>query len=204
MPIQELKQPNNWIVPTLWEGQTVVCVGGGPSLTLDQLDYVKGKAGVIAINNAYELAPWADILYAGDRQWWDWHEGCPEFTGIKVCIDEGACKKYGLFYIGSDSKVGLSTDQTFINTGRNSGFAAVNIAYLAGAARIVLIGYDMKFHRDGRSHWFGDHPNLVRSNYNNFISQFDKVADQNLVDIVNCTPKSALKCFRIAELEDVF
>ena len=67
----------------LWRNQTVVCIASGPSLTQDQVDQVKGL-NTIAINDAYKLAPWANILYACDYQWWDWHKGVPDFKGYKL------------------------------------------------------------------------------------------------------------------------
>jgi hypothetical protein len=68
-----------WRVQPEWRGQTVVIVGGGPSLTKEQVDaaghVVVGRAApkVIAINNAIELAPWADVLYFCDARWYEWH-----------------------------------------------------------------------------------------------------------------------------------
>src|SRR5690349_3855481 len=49
----------------------------GPSLTRDVVTRVAaakvfGGARVIAINDAYLMAPWADVLYFADPRWWDW------------------------------------------------------------------------------------------------------------------------------------
>jgi hypothetical protein len=43
----------------------------------------RGKTRVIAVNDAYRLAPFADVLYACDEKWWKWHQGVPSFTGLK-------------------------------------------------------------------------------------------------------------------------
>ena len=51
-------------VSRLWPGSTVVCIGSGPSLTPEDVAYVRGKARVIAINRSVDLAPW--IARAGD------------------------------------------------------------------------------------------------------------------------------------------
>jgi hypothetical protein len=77
-------------VPKLCPGGTVVCIGGGPSLTRDDVDYCRGKAFVIAINDAYKLAPWADALYACDGLWWRWHKGVPSFDGPKFALTKPA------------------------------------------------------------------------------------------------------------------
>mgnify|MGYP001617909464 CR=1 FL=1 len=61
-----------WRVEEEWRGQTAAILGGGPSLTLGQCETVRvAGCRVIAVNNAYELAPWADILYFADRHWWE-------------------------------------------------------------------------------------------------------------------------------------
>ena len=53
---------------------------------------------------------------------------------------------------------GLSLDPDKLVTGHNSGFQALNLAVLAGARRILLLGYDGKAGQDGRTHWSGGHP----------------------------------------------
>jgi hypothetical protein len=51
--------------PPDWTGETVAVVGGGPSLTLEQVRLVgigrfAGRCKVIAVNSAAFLAWWAD------------------------------------------------------------------------------------------------------------------------------------------------
>jgi hypothetical protein len=60
-------------VQRVWEGQTVVCIGGGPSLTLEQIEAIPEGCPVIAINDAYLWAPSADVCYFADSRWWEWH-----------------------------------------------------------------------------------------------------------------------------------
>ena len=62
--------PEVWAVPPIWRGATVVCLGGGPSLTAADAAQCRGRARVIAINDAYRLVPWADLLYFCDYRWW--------------------------------------------------------------------------------------------------------------------------------------
>lgn len=50
---------------------TIVCVASGESLTRADVNYCRGKARVLAINDNYRIAPWADWLYACDGRWWD-------------------------------------------------------------------------------------------------------------------------------------
>ncbi len=55
-----------WRVERLWPDATVVCIASGPSLTQSQVDYCRGKARVAVVNNNWEKAPWADVLYGAD------------------------------------------------------------------------------------------------------------------------------------------
>ena len=175
-------------------GDTVLCVASGPSLDTDDIDYAKGRCRVIAINDNYQTAPFADILYACDLKWWDWHKGAPEFAGLKYSMDKKVVQKYDVNYIEGKGGIGLSSSSEFIHTGSNSGFQAINLAYLLGARRVLLTGYDMKFAATGAAHWFGDHPDKVRSGYARFIDAFKQI-DQANIEIINCTRDTALKCF---------
>ena len=185
-----------------WDGETVVCIGSGPSLSRDDVEYLKGKARVIAISDNYKLADFADILYSCDFKWWNWHEGAPEFKGLRMSQDVKACEKYGLHYIEGRAGSVFSTDQSYINHGANSGFQAINVAYLKGAKRIILIGYDMQFSNNKR-HWFGDHPDDIHSHYVPWLAVFRKAAAQNLVEIINCTKQTALDAFPCAPLREI-
>ena len=171
-----------------WSGQAVVIIGGGESLTLEQIAVVKaahdaGACRCIAINDVYLWAPWADVQYAADPHWLGWHTAGIDkpllglsaadvraawavFPGQKCSIESGESRK-----IADDVHllrnrdgcgnhgVGLSTDPRAIVTGRNSGFQALNVAALASCSTILLLAFDNK--ERARSHWHGDHPMLT-------------------------------------------
>lgn len=108
--------------------------------------------------------------------------------------------------IRSAPQSGISTDPSLIHTGSNSGFQALNLAILAGASRILLLGYDMQ-PTDGKSHWFGDHPGSLNrtSPYAVFRKAFDDAANQIArlgVEVVNCSRETSLTCFKRAALSD--
>ena len=63
-------RPQRSMMPPLWPGATVALLGGGPSLTLQQIEYVRGRCRIIAINRAYRLVSEADWLHAADKSWW--------------------------------------------------------------------------------------------------------------------------------------
>jgi len=87
-------------------------------------------------------------------------------------------------------------------SGRNSGFAAVNLAVHYGAAHIILLGYDMQA-RKGVSHFFGEHPNKQQSPYPMFRQRFEslvKPLKKIGVTVTNCSRHSALTAFPTADL----
>lgn len=188
------------VVPKLWPGSTVVCLGTGPSLTAADVDAVHGKAKVIAINNAHVLAPWADVLYACDYKWWHWHKGAPTFRGMKFSIDERARGFPGVQILRNSGKDGLEMDPTGLKTGSNSGFQAINLAVHFGAMKVLLLGYDMQ-----GQHFFGNHPDGSAPPFEICLRQFRTLVEplKKLgVHIINCTRTTQLDCFPMMAIED--
>ena len=155
-------------------------------------------------------------MYFADRKWLKWHKDDPEFKAFKgqkitQFHDENCkkeliedCQKHNIKMLESIDASGLSESPDFIHQGSNSGYQAINLAYLMGAKKIILLGYDMQF-TDGKAHWFGEHPDEIRSGYDGFIKKFNKMAEHmpKGLEIINCTRKTALNCFPIKKLEEV-
>lgn len=206
-----------WPTWQLWPGETFVVIGSGPSLTLRQVadvwrTRVLGKVRVITVNTSYQAAPWADALYACDYKFFEWHantifarQGDFGFMGLKITPDRKAAETWPrLKWVVGVDKPGFSTEPGIIHYGKNSGYQAVNLAYLMGAKKILLVGFDHHFPRN-EAHWHGDHPDKVRSWYERWIPGWQTVADQLPaigLEIVNCTPDSALKMFKSGNLEN--
>ena len=189
-------------VPRLWPGATVVCLGAGPSLTRQDVEACRGRGAVIAINGSYTLAPWADILYACDNKWWLWHKGATDFPGLKYTLDARARAWPGVTVLRNTGDSGLELDPTGVRTGRNSGYQAINLAVHLGAARILLLGYDMR-----GDHWHKPHPDGSRPPFAICLKHFATLVEPLRaagVEIVNCTPHSALTCFPMRPLGEVF
>ncbi len=200
-----------YAVPRLWPGATVACLGGGPSLSQTQVDACRGRARIVAVNDAYKLAPFADVLYGCDWRWWRKHGGAPDFAGLKVTLSNsrGHLDDYpDIKVVENTGSEGLELEPTGLRTGRNGGYQAVNLAVHLGAARILLIGYDMKADAHGRTHWFGDHdewPTRASIYANVMVPCFATLLPPLAalgVAVVNCTPGSALDAFPHAPLED--
>jgi len=100
---------------------------------------------------------------------------------------------------------GLELEPTGLRTGRNSGYQAINLAVHLGAARILLLGYDMAENPVGPSHWFGEHPDHQPSPYPQMREAFDTIVEPLAaigVTVVNCSRRTALTAFPCALLED--
>lgn len=196
-------------VPRLWPGETVVCLGGGPSLTQEDVDYVRGLARVIAINDAYRLAPWADVLYACDEKFWKWqyrfHEDAiNDFHGFRYALTPASARHPFVEVLRNTGETGLELEPTGLRTGRNGGYQAINLAVHFGVTRILLLGYDMSLGHGGKSHWFGDHPDRMKPPLTVFRRNFPTIAKplkEIGVEVLNCSRRSALTCFPKVTLE---
>lgn len=164
---------------------TWVCLATGPSMSQAVADSVRGKCKVIAVSDAYKLAPWADVMVSSDLKWWKHHQ--PYFSGPKYATVEVPHSDIKRF--------------DWTETATNSGLLAIKVAAHLGAKRILLLGYDM-----GGSHFFGPHPaplkNTKPERFEVFKKQFEGFKPRG-VEIINCTPGSALKCYPMARLDEV-
>lgn len=200
---------SRWKIQREWEGQTCAVLASGPSMTQEVADLVKGKCPAIAINTTYRLAPWADILYAADREWWAGHPEARKFAGRKVSIlgnTNSAMEFEELDYVENGGYGLLDPRPTHVRTGKNSGYQAMHIAIHLGAKRILMCGLDMR-PIGGKEHWHGDHPDGVKKTmpYETWRSLFNQCAPfirARGIEVINCTPDSALHCFKKQKLED--
>lgn len=184
------------LLPRLAEGRPVVCLASGPSLTTEDVEYVRGKAVVIAVNDVARFAaPWADVAVSVDSNWWTQHyKTMREFAGLKVrthphnhkvnlgrkpnplyCVrcdarlrKHGNCWCDGIVTLANAGRDGFSMDPTAIVTTYNSGGAAINVAVHLGARRILLLGYDMGPDDKGRRHFFDTEATQITSPFVQF------------------------------------
>jgi hypothetical protein len=192
---------------------TVVCVGTGPSLTLGQIRTAQAKGyRLFGCNNAYQVAP-LEVLYAVNLEWWSHY--WPEVSGLpceKWTTNREAADCYGLNWVAERNAPGLSTDPDVIHHGHGSGYSLVSLAHKLGASRILLLGYDLKYapdynaaERDPGStprHFFGEYPESMRhwpsvkvqaGVHVQLVELYRSIYEQGLVELINCTPGSALE-----------
>ncbi len=207
-----------WSAEALWPGATVVIIAGGPSLTPAQVERCRGReqndqpVRVIAVNDGYRIAPFADLLYFCDDKWWRWHhKNLRTWPAMIVRLDGGEFdfgdKRIKVLRNAGQAK-GLSEERGALHTGRNSGYQAINLAVHLGARRILLLGFDMKGGpvegRKVKTHWFGDHPGGTSPDvYTQMLPNFPTLVEPlkaRGVEVVNCTPGSAIRCFPTGEI----
>jgi hypothetical protein len=199
-----------WTVPRDWAGEDVAIFASGPSMNLSIADALKGRLKTIAVNDQFRLAPWADILYAADFQWWNHKDNADAllFKGDKVTASYATASSEVLF-LNPGPVTGLSYRPDTLATCKNSGFQAMNLATLKGAARLFVFGFDMRV-VDGKFHNFGNHPKGLTQDVAMFkewitlITQSAPEFKRAGVEVFNCTPGSALKCFPILHWEDMY
>lgn len=193
-----------WTVPRMWAGKTVAILASGPSMSKAVADAVM-HLPTIVINSTFRLAPWASLLYATDATWWRNNTDAMRFRGVKVSMhDIHYADLPGVNYVKKGAAVGFDLDRSTLCHGGNSGYAAVHLAAHAGAARILLLGMDMH-----GGHWHGEHPDpLVNTAPETFAGKFiPRFATLALslrdmgVEVINCTPGSALRCFHMMPLQ---
>lgn len=192
-----------------WRGRTVFCLASGPSLTAADVELVRltGHPTVVT-NTTFRLAPWADALFAFDAKWWATKDPRTGLTHAQETARDFAGRRFCRSALGVNYGVeSLHVSSWFRGSG-NSGTCAVALALAAGAARIVLLGYDCSFAPDGRRHWHGDHP----PGLGNCLSiarwplQFRRVARDAKaasVRVTNASRHTALEQFERIPLEQV-
>lgn len=210
------------------DGGTVLILGSGPSLTVDDVRLARAHTALtIAVNDSYFYAPDADILFACDAKWWRLHGLCrgphvyagrtfPAFRGrlrVSLTAPGGTVHDRDVLVLQQAGQTGLSLDPTRLATGKNSVYQAMNLAVHLGATGIWLLGVDMqpgKIYRDGAwrqsDHFFGRHADDTKPPYTLCLQRFTTLVEplQRLgIAVTNVTPGSALTCWPQRALADV-
>lgn len=185
-------------------GQRFFICASGPSLTQDDVDYIQNKGMVMMINNGFQLAPWADIIYACDTRWWKAYPEAIKHRGRKISIQH---HHPDVELWPHNNKInGIGEDMIHSNSG-NSGQHAINLACLLGAKEIILLGFDFQ-NTGGKVHWHGNHKHGLGNGANHeprikHMNIAAKQLEERGIKVINCTRETALTCFERKNLEDV-
>lgn len=151
----------------------VLCTG--PSLTKADVDLCRERCDkVVAVSDAFYMAPWADALVSYDRAWWKAHK--PAYDGPR-------------YHCHVEPIEGMEMVEPRPG---NSGTLGLAVAVKMKPRRIVLLGADLK-----GTHYFGRHQKsgLRHTNANQFKTMHRHFAAFSKHPVVNCSPDSALTCF---------
>jgi hypothetical protein len=124
-----------------------------------------------------------------DRKWWNqYFPRVSDFAGeLAAPLKFDGVKRYS------------------IETFKNSGAGAINLAITLGAKRVILLGYDCQ-KTGGKAHWHGNHEKGLGNagSIRDWPAQFAKLAKVYPdTDIINASRETALTCFRRADLDEV-
>jgi len=210
-----------WAVPREWAGDTAFIIGGGPSLRGFPVDRLRGRGRVIVINRMVLPAeewpgvPWADVLHFADCSFWVrfrdqilpiWQDGRITTLCNGFMLENGEVKRAeiypgdGLLRLARAPRLGLSSDPRRLSHGSSSGYSAINLAYLFGATRIVLLGFDLKFDGD-RTHThegYGVRQATLQHQLSVHAGAFPFLVEPlgfRGVQVLNASPDSALECW---------
>jgi len=193
-----------------WRGECVAIIGAGPSAKTAGVEKLKNRMHCIAINESYQICPWAEILYSCDAAWWQLRQvPINGFAGLKIAFE--CPREFAKTKNMKQITVRLDGNRVYCNeflfdepgtvgAGGHSGFQAMNMAAQFGATGIALIGFDMDATKG--VHWHGFHPVPLRNpdhaRFMKWREILDSKADQLKVkgiDVVNCSPISSLTKF---------
>jgi hypothetical protein len=222
-----------WKVPQMWTGDCWI-IGGGNSIAQqfdipsDIIEKVnKGELpystygkyltplhskNVIGTNVAFMLGEWVSVLYFCDARFFrEHHKAILAFRNLKVTCVSHLDRHLqpattNIKRLRRDYKAGISLKPDLIHWNHNSGAAAINFAILAGAKRIMLLGFDMNS-QTGKTHWHSVYKNNTpRNTFTRALKKFPEIAigaKKAKVEILNVSPDSAIECFPKVSLKDV-
>ena len=149
------------------------------------------------------------MVYGADGLFWVNDEAARAGPWLKVTQHVRDAARYGLECVKLTPKRRTMAFERYgeIGSGGNSGFQAVNLVAQAGAARIVLVGFDYSLARG--VHWHGKHPpgmnNPSERNCERWRGDLDQCAGLLAglgIEVLNASPYSTLTAFEKRPLRE--
>ena len=171
-----------------WRKEQCYILGGGPSLKNFDLSATIGSR-VIAVNRAYEVCPWADIVTSCDDCFYSWHKNDPRFrnhTGLKVMmlVDPNPNLEPDVWVVPGLIERSIGTIKEGLGHGWNSGYGALMLGLALGCDPIYLIGFDMQGNADtnGQAWWHDGYPHQNNAScYDRYANEFKWAAGSGLI-----------------------
>jgi hypothetical protein len=204
-----------WTVAPKWKGQPAFIIAGGTSVTPEMLEMVRGR-NVIAVNQSYQKALWAPIMFFADQRWWvrEARERPDQLRAFKGIISttsrqakdlQGARRLLRLRRISPEDVV--PEKPNIVRLRRTGLLSAMDICYHRGASEIILLGADNRDGDDGRAHHHEEYPwPRPKNSWDVKVEDFRKGAksfkDVGL-PITNCSPITTLRFWPVRPLGEV-
>jgi hypothetical protein len=191
------------------ETPVVSVVAGGYSVR--EIDLAKIPGYVIAVNDAALHLPRWDALVSMDRLWtenrmrWilDKAGDRPVYLRMKT-VPEGLLSRPSTYIYQCNNSIVHFGPSTAHMNGTNSGYVALNLAYILWPRELNLFGFDMCRGPNNEAHWYPDYPWNTRSSSNGKLGewsrQFDVIAEQfarKKIAVNNVSSRSRIKQFKI-------
>jgi hypothetical protein len=207
------------LIPRKFEGETAIVCGTGPSITPEIIKAVDDSGHrIFGANRAWEIFN-CDVVHGCNHQFWDyyWPQIQEQSFDKWTTRPELEGKYPGLEYIEERWEDGLSKEQNWISAHHGTGPQLVNIAYLYGCTRLLLVGWDMRYlgktgqHQYTARHYLGEYPKEMvhwpqtgpNGEQTGLIEEMGTIHPEDYgIEIINCTKDSAMKCFPMGDLKD--
>lgn len=225
-----------WSIPKIWEDGRCFIIGGGPSMPR-QFDvpeeviqsvyagrltpeayspYLSSlhKEHVIAVNMAYQLGPWIDVLFFGDDGYWTNNKAkILAFPGLRITcaknIEWMYQRRVKVMTRDPRKTSGISDSPKTVSWNKNSGGAAISVAAHFGVKQIILLGFDMKLDEGKNQHWhkfYGGNPKTVGATFKIHKRGFPAIAEDAKrmgIEILNANPDSNIEEFKKIKIKDI-
>ena len=213
------------LIPRKYPGDTAIVCGTGPSITPEIIKAVNNSGHrIFGANRAHEIFN-CDVVHGCNYQFWDHYwPAMKDLPFDKWTTRPELEGKYpGLEYIPERWEDGLSKESSWISAHHGTGPQLVNIAYLYGCTRLLLVGWDMRFHgrvagaalgpNEFKRRRYLDEDPLTLNHWPRFtgpdgellglIKEMETIHPEDYgIEIINCTPNSAMKCFPMGDLNE--
>lgn len=207
MPRREVKANASvpkWTVPREWDGQRCFVIAGGRSVKEQAALIPKLRGRIIAIKQAVQLRPKADVMLLAARDdWFICRDFFPLFKGPRIiCRSNYPNMPRGTLYLRRTQGGAYSRNPQYVG-GLDAGATAINLAALFGAKEIIVLGMDMV---QGR--WVKNHPTMPTIpewHFRLHLEGLQRMAPElkrDGVRVINCSPISAVEFFERRPLKE--
>ncbi|MGE4043315.1 MAG: hypothetical protein AB7F35_00575 [Acetobacteraceae bacterium] len=193
----------------IFDERPVYILGGGASLR--DFDWSRlYRRQCIAVNTAFRMVPWANVLFFSDNRFFELHRDPGgqhfwRFKGEHILTTAPACRDMTgrIQYIDPATLTAKVGRRKFCAEACNSGVQAIILARQLGARQIVLLGFD-----NVPGHWHDGthlaHPRRTAPEaYRRYGKDMERLAKLGL-PILNANPSSALTGFPVIPRKDAF